>query len=123
MTNEEEQALLKSIEHWKENVALHATGKPFLYGAEYCACCQLQGKRQGIEVEFGSFECFHETGNCVIADYTDQEACNGTPYYKVIALDEEEPPQTMLNWLERLHGFLTGKRMVGPDIWEDEDDY
>jgi hypothetical protein len=120
MTNEQEQALLDSIEHWKKNVELYNAEERFFYGAEYCACCQLQGKRQGVDVEFESFECFHETGNCVIADYTNQEGCEGTPYYKV-ALDEEEPPQLMLKWLERLHGFLTGERMVGPEILGEEE--
>jgi hypothetical protein len=67
-----------------------------------------------------SFDCIHDTGDCVIAEYTEEESCNRTPYYKV-ALDEVEPPQTMLNWLQQLYDFLTGKAAHGPELYENDD--
>jgi hypothetical protein len=117
MNGEQEQALLESIEHWKENVALHTAGKNFPYGAKYCPCCQLQGKRQDLLYCFQ--DCFHDTGNCVIAEYTGAESCNRTPYYKVV-LEGKEPPQVMLDWLQQLYDFLTGKAANGPELYEDD---
>jgi hypothetical protein len=115
MTDKESQALLESIQHWKENVALQRANKQMKLGSENCACCQLQVTRQ-YRMSPGDFECLHHTGSCVIADYTNRESCEGTPYYHVV--HGVVSPQAMVDWLERLYGFLTGEEMIGPDVWE-----
>lgn len=118
MKDEEEKALLGSIEHWEGNVTLNMTAPygEFPFGGEYCPCCQLQAARQNADIS--DFECFHETGNCLIAAYTGMSGCDGTPYFHAI---RNRKPRVELAWLKQLYGHLT-KGALGPDLWPGEDE-
>jgi hypothetical protein len=122
MNQEQEQALLESIKHWKDNVALEKANEPIDPRSYSCACCQLQVKRQGDDLDF---DCFHKTGNCVIAEYTGKESCEDTPYYLVVG--KMLPAEVMVAWLQQLYDYKSGKTEIGPYRpykyeEEDEDD-
>jgi hypothetical protein len=120
MTGENELAALEeSIGHWWENCERHKARQSYAIGPAVCACCQLQISRQFSDDELGDFECFHDSGNCPIAEYTEKESCEGTPYYAVV--DETVLPGAMLKWLEELHAHLVGGT-AGPELWDREID-
>ena len=67
MNQLQREALLKSIAHWKDNVALIKQRKdPHIYGDD-CPCCKAFGD---------VFSC----GGCPIAEYAGDIQCRATPW-------------------------------------------
>jgi hypothetical protein len=87
----QEQALVESIEHWKENCKLHALGDDMDVSTAGCACCRLVGLPDGQWMT-----CL----GCPIFEYTGQPLCYGTPYNSVVVLHKN--PSLMVEWLQEL---------------------
>jgi len=121
-TEEELEALEKSIEHWTDNVQREKRREKLLLGPSACACCQLQIKRQSLS-DADDFLCFSAiTGSCPIASFTECEGCDGTPYYDVVC--KRRPASAMLEWLLKLHNHIKEPdRNPPPELLKDQPEY
>jgi len=95
-------ALELSVAKWKKNYEASLEGK--LERSGLCPCCTFSVNARG----------FADCKNCLIADYTLEEDCYGTPFYSVFLHDSN----SVLREYQWLKDLLDGKK---PEVWGEDD--